>query len=86
MTYDWYNIFNSVDFASTGLVSRNLDIELEGRGQKSIIITRGNSLGITVDGVFLVVGLNDRNPFSMDGMAVYVDDNNEVWLGYELED
>ena len=37
------------------------------------------------DDVFLTMDLNDKNPFTFENKAVYVDGNNDIWLGIELE-
>lgn len=84
--YTWYFIFNYDDFIALGLVSRTYDLILDGIGAKSVLVTKGNLVGITYEGVFLPLNLNDKNPFEMDGHAIYVDENDNVWLGIEVAD
>lgn len=84
--FDWYRIFNVDEFDSQGLVSKTYRLELEGIGIKDILVTRGNLLGVTYEGVFMAVGLNDRNPFAMDGFAVYRDNNQDVFLGIAVDE
>lgn len=79
--YDWYRMVNKDDFESTGLVSRTLTVDLDGIGLKSILITKGNLLGITYEGVFLPVNLNGVNPFYFEGYGVYLRENGDVFLG-----
>lgn len=86
MIFTWYKIFNLVEFMGTGLVSRTLDLELTDIGPVSILITRGELVSILYDGVFLPIDLNQVNPFSMDGYAVYVDGANDVFLGFEVDE
>lgn len=81
MIYNWFFIFSINDFAASGLKSKSIDLILESIGQKTILITFGESYGITYEGVFLPVNLNGKNPFSIDSLAVYVDENNDVFLG-----
>lgn len=81
MIYDWFPIFNRATFLATGLVSRTLTLTLEGIGNREILVTLGDYLGVTYEGVFLVIDLNDKNPFEFDLMAVYVDADDNVWLG-----
>lgn len=87
MIYTWFYIFNSADFETTGLVSRTYTLILDGIGQKDILVTKGNYLGITYEDVFLPLNMNDKNPFEFEGFAIYSDADNNVWLGIaESED
>ena len=81
MIYDWYLIFNRADFLNLGLPSRTYTQVLEGVGQKDILATSGELCGMLYEGVFLPVGLNSKNPFEFEDHAVYVDENEDVWLG-----
>lgn len=83
-TYTWFKIFNRTEFLATGLVSRTYTFVLTGFGQKDILVTLGNALGITYDGVYLPIELNDLNPFVIDERAVYVDQNDDVYLGIQV--
>lgn len=80
--YKWFKIFNNTEFLATGLVSRTYTFNLETVGQKDILATNsGDNVGITYNGKFLIIGLNGNNPFSFEGHAVYLDSNNDVFLG-----
>lgn len=85
MIYDWYKLFNLDDFNATGLTSQTKTVILEGRGQKEVSIFKGIGVSIMYDDVFLTMDLNDKNPFTFENKAVYVDANNDIWLGIELE-
>lgn len=85
MIYDWYNIVNSDDFEALGLPSKTYTFILEDVGQKDILVTKGIAVGIIYEDVFLSVNLNNRNPFAMDGYAVYKDANHDIWLGIEVQ-
>lgn len=86
MIFDWYKIINRAEFAATGLVSRELSLVLEGVGQASILVTKGILYSIVYDGVMLSIGLTDSNPFVFEGYAVYLDSNDDVWLGIEVDE
>lgn len=86
MIYKWFQLFNKTEFEAEGLVSRELTVELQGIGIKTVLITKGNFLSITYEGIMLAVELNDRNPFAFDGVAVYVDADENVWLGIEVDE
>jgi hypothetical protein len=81
MIYDWYFIFNSDDFDDLDLVSQTLTLDLDGIGEKDILVTKGINYAITYEGVFLSLELNDKNPFEFDSLAIYRDAYNNVWLG-----
>lgn len=81
MTYTWYKIFNLVDFTALDLVSKEYVLNLEGIGQKSILVLKGNETSIQYNGVTLTINLNEKNPFEFDDHAVYLDENNDVHLG-----
>ncbi len=81
MTYDWYKIVNRNEFLATGLTSRELTLDLEGLGQKTVMVFSGIMVSLLYDDVFLSAELNDENPFAFDSHAVYVDANDDLWLG-----
>ena len=83
--FTWYKIFNLTEFEALGLVSKEYILNLEGLGQKSVLVFKGNEVSIQYAGVTLPVELNGKNPFEFDGHAVYLDDNNDVHLGIEIE-
>lgn len=84
--FDWFQIFNTDDFEALGLVSRNLTLFLLGYGEKEILITKGNTIALTYDGVLLPVEFAEKNPYVRDGYAVYKDADNNVFLGIEVEE
>lgn len=86
MIFNWFKIFNTVEFAALGLVSKTYTFNLDGVGQKDIFVTKGVTYGITYEGVFLSLNLNGLNPFSFEGYAIYVDENNDVYLGIEVDE
>ena len=85
MSYTWFKIFNLIEFLALELPSQNLLLELEGLGEKEILVTRGNETGILYEGTFLTLNFNGNNPFAFEGMAVYQDANSDVWMGFEIE-
>lgn len=81
MTYTWYNIFNKTVFEGLGLEFKEYTFNLEGIGQKTIIVSKGNYLSMTYEGIMLAINVNDQNPFLFDDHAIYLDENDDVWLG-----
>jgi hypothetical protein len=86
MNFTWYNIFNLTEFLATGLVSKTYNVTLENIGQNAILVTQGESTGMVYNGVFLDLNMNDANPFVIDERAIYVDENQNVWLGIQIEE
>lgn len=83
MIYDWYKVINRAEFEGTGLVSSELELVLEGVGTVDIMVTKGRHYSLLYKGVFLPIGVTDANPFAFDGHAVYLDANDDIWLGIE---
>lgn len=84
--YNWFRIFNKIEFDNTGLVSRTITPNLSGIGTVTILITNGLKTGITYNDVFLSLGLNDENPFEFEDYAIYIDEISDVYLGLPIED
>lgn len=85
MIYDWYKIVNVSDFEELGLPSQEITLELEGLGEKTILVTKGNAVSILYEGIFLSANFNDKNPFEFEDHAIYVDSNDDLWLGIANE-
>jgi hypothetical protein len=85
MIFDWYMLFSLTEFLETDLVSRSLDVILDGVGEETILITRGNEIGIQYADVFMMINFEDQNPMIAQGdaatYAVYKDQSENIWLG-----
>lgn len=81
MNYTWFLIFNLAEFISLDLGSKTYTLNLDGVGEKDILVTSGNLVSITYDGIVLSINLNTKNPFEFEDHAIYVDDNDDVYLG-----
>ncbi|AEG42323.1 hypothetical protein BdPhPhi1402_gp26 [Bdellovibrio phage phi1402] len=85
--FNWFLIFNRVEFDETELVSRTYSVTLDGIGDKDILVTRGNILSMTYDGV--MVGLDTDSPadapfsapFIFDNVGIMQTTNGDVYLG-----
>lgn len=82
MTYRIYKIFNLTEFMALDLVSKKYTFFLDEIGQKDILVTRGELVSILYEGIFLPLDLNGKNPFKFEDMAIYKDANNDVFLGF----
>lgn len=83
MTFNWYKIINREDFEDSGLVSKELEVLLEGVGVVDVMVTKGRFYSLIYNGVILSLGVTEANPFIFDGYAVYLDANQDMWLGIE---
>lgn len=80
--YDWYKIINKAAFLALGLTSKELTMELEGVGEKTIVVFSGNLVSMRMDDdVYILCEFNGQNPFELEGYASYVDANGDIWLG-----
>ena len=86
MTYDWYKIFALPEFLDSGLVAKTLSLVLESRGRQQFEIFRGNCVSVQHADAFLPIDFLDRNPYIRDTYAVYRDQNDDVWFGFEVEE
>jgi hypothetical protein len=81
MIYDRYKIFNLLEFEALELVSKTYNLVLEDVGEVGVLVTKGNLVSITYEGVFLSLNLNEKNPFEFEGFAIFIDENDDVYLG-----
>lgn len=81
--FRWYRIFNIPEFEAFGLVSKTYTFNMDVVGEKDILVTKGNLIGLTYDDVYLAVCLG-LNPLEMDDFAAYVDSNQDVYLGIKI--
>jgi hypothetical protein len=79
--FTWYRIINKVEFEAEDLTSREVQVVLEGIGQKTILVTKGILVSLIYDGVMLSPGLGDENPFYFGDYAAYLDGEDDVYLG-----
>lgn len=84
MTYDWYKIINKNEFEATGLISRELNIILQGIGAKKVLVTNGAFLSITIDDVMLSINVIGKDTFTFQNRAVHLDPSGDVWYGVAI--
>ena len=85
-TYDWYRIANKTEFEDSGLVSKEVELLLEGIGAKTFLIVRGNYTSIVVDDLMLPVNMFEDNPYVIGTKAVGVDDLGDIYYGIETDE
>jgi hypothetical protein len=85
MMFDWYKIINKAAFDALNIPSKEYELILGELGLKTVLMGKGNYYSFLYEDVFLTHNLNDKNPFSFEGLAIYLDENNDFWLGIESE-
>ncbi len=80
MIINWAKLLNISEFDDRDVPSIEVPLLL-GSGETTIIVTKGIGYGVVWNGIFLAVNLNDKNPFVFDNTTVYLDTNNDLWLG-----
>lgn len=82
MEYNWYKVFNETEFNALNLPSKEYTVNLDGIGERTFLVTKGNVISVVVDDKFLPIEFDDQNPWVDEGKAVFVDENDDVWIGY----
>lgn len=86
MSYTAYKIFNKPEFEALALKSKTYRCNFPDIGEKDVLVTLGNLLAITFEGVFMPINLNSANPYAKDGYAIFLDEADDVYLGIEDPD
>jgi hypothetical protein len=81
---NWFKIFSLTEFLATELASKTYTAFLEGVGQKDILVTQGNVTGVLFEDTFIPLYFEGKNPYQRNKYAVYVDPDNDVWIGIEV--
>lgn len=86
MNYDWYKLFNLLEWQAEGLVQRSLTVDLEGRDRMTFLINQGNTTSVAFDDKFLPIAFLDQNPYVHEGAAIYRDANDDIFVGFEADE
>lgn len=86
MQFTWFRLFNASEFADLDLVSKEYTVNLAGVGPKTFLVTNGDLLSILYDDVFLSLNMNDQNPFYFEGLAVFINEVDDVFIGIEIDE
>lgn len=86
MIFDWFELYSYVDFMSSGLFSKNLNIFFSGYGSKQIMITRGSLVSVIIDDLMIPTDFSDKNPYIVGDYAVYRSENNVIYLGFKVDE
>ena len=84
--YDWYLIINRQDFIDMDIPIYTFQKILEGPGLKEISVVRGNKISIIYETILLTSFMNDNNPFYFEDHAIFVDVEEDIYLGILIEE
>lgn len=84
MSVNWYNVGNKTEFLNKGIPQEEKTLELEDIGDAQIVFINGFSFSVIANGEMLTPNLNGRNPFYKTKTSCYIDENNDVWVGYAI--
>lgn len=84
--FDWFRLFNMENFTQSDLVSYEFQAVLGQYGLKDVLVTKGNKTGVLIDDVFMCIEMNDKNPTRFGERALFIDENDDVWIGIYRED
>ena len=84
MIVNWYNVGNKAIFEAKGIPQEEKTLDLEDLGEVSVVFLAGYNFGVIFNGEMLIPYMNGRNPFNKNETTCYVDENQDVWVGYAV--
>ncbi|MDR0676046.1 MAG: hypothetical protein LBF97_03280 [Elusimicrobiota bacterium] len=84
-----YNLINLNDFENMNIPYFQFSRNLENLGNKDFRVFKGFGLySILVDNVLLIPYLNGKNGIANPTrtLGAYIDENNNLWIGYKQEE
>lgn len=84
MIFDWYRVFNIEEFAELDPVQKTYRMNFEGIGEVAVRVMQGLGIGVIYGDVFLALDLDLGMPVVMDGIAAFVKENGDVYVGIEV--
>lgn len=83
--WKWFNVLSLADFDAKNVPDMSFTRSVEGFGVKEMRICKGNFYALILDGVYLPVGVNGRNAFSVRERGAYIDESRNLWAGFLCE-
>ena len=83
--WKWYKVYDLNKFDDLSVPDITFSVELQDKGQKTFRLLKGFLYSVIVDGLILTPKLNDRNGFHKGNRSAYIDENNNLWIGYAPE-
>lgn len=86
MSWNYWNVYTVEKFEVQNVPQVTITRDLDTLGIVEISFFKGFNLSVLFQGVILTPNLNDRNPFYKNGVAAYIDEKGQIWVGKENED
>ena len=83
--WKWVNIINLNTFEAMGIPDFTFSADLEDFGVQSYRLLVGIATSVIVDGLILTPTMNGKNSFNKESRSAYIDENNNLWVGYAPE-
>lgn len=82
--FDWYKITTLTEFMAADLPSRDYEIQFP-TSIETVSVYVGDYVSVMFRDVFVPIGLNGDNPCNFDGIGVFYDEDDYIWIGIEVE-
>lgn len=83
--WKWFKVLSLAEFDEKDVPDMSFTRTIDGFGVKTMRVCKGSFYSIVLDGIYLPVGVNGRNAFSMQGRGAYVDGQRNLWAGFLCE-
>jgi hypothetical protein len=84
MIFDFFTVANTSDLIDRA--SKEVTLFLEGYGEKKVIVTNGNYIGVQIDNVFLANNINGKSPFVFDDHCLRILDDGSIQIGFKVNE
>lgn len=85
MSWNYWKIYTVKEFEVQNVPQVTIRRDLDTIGTVEISFFKGFNLSVLFQGVILTPNLNGRNPFYKNGVAAYIDEKGQIWVGKENE-
>ena len=79
--FKWFPLFLLSDFEALGLTSKEFTVILDGIGERTITVFKGNMVTVSYENETLPLSLNEQNPTRIGGFATHLSEGGLVSLG-----
>jgi hypothetical protein len=85
MAWNYYDIMTTDEFDELGVVTYDVEVDLEEIGPVTITVTKGNHYGLIYDGNFCAALINGIEAREQNGICCYINEDDMIQLGVNDE-
>lgn len=85
MSWNYWKVYTVKKFEVQNVPQVTITRDLDTLGTVEISFFQGFNLSVLFQEVILTPNLNDRNPFYKNGVAAYIDEKGQIWVGKKNE-